>query len=318
MCQDRREEAQGDAGERTGDIHMSMAVAPNMASSIPPGWETRIYPGVEMAGVSLAARSTLASALGEVGVEAEYFLLLLESFPAPDQPAPEAAQRLYRSLEGWALRVVAVAASLEVATQGYLTELDALRPELRASSADDGGGEVWWPAFAGYAPAGEPLELRLRRCGQSYRSVVESRLPTIVEGIGEQMALLLHALRSMPPAGVAPMRALYEGLAELTLALQGDVVPRRIRDLSPTYPGLLTALAMLRAHAAAPASIEADLVWAREQLAELRGEQPGLGARLLSRFSRTRGGARLTEGARSEWESIVSSLLSVQRAANTR
>jgi hypothetical protein len=270
---------------------------------------------VQVANVSLAARAALASALGEAGVEAEYFLLLLTSFPGADQPAPETAAQLYNALEVWAARITTVASSLEVATQGYLGELDMLYPELRNGSA--GVGEVWWTPFSGYI-IGAPLALRLRRCGQSYRQVVESRLPALIEGIGEQMAFLLHALDTLPPAGVAPLRALYQGLSEIALALQGDVVLRRIRDLSPDYPGLVTTSARLRAQLAIPAPIADDIAWAREQLAELRDAQPakprGFGARLFGRFGRKGGAARSGDGAVREWEDVVAALVRMQGA----
>jgi hypothetical protein len=284
-----------------------MQVAPG---GVPPGWETHIYPGVQVADVSLAARSALASALGEAGVEAEYFLLLLTSFAGADQPAPETAIHLYNALEAWAARMTSVASSLEVATQGYLGELDMLYAELRNGSA--GAGEVWWTPFSDCGIQGVPLALQLRRCGQSYRQVVESRLPALIEGICEQMAFLLHALDTLPPAGVAPLRALYQGLSEISLALQGDVALRRIRDLSPDYPGLITTIARLRLQLANSAPIAADIAWAREQLAALRDAQPakprGFGARLFGGFGRKGAAARAGDGAVREWEDVVAAL----------
>jgi hypothetical protein len=293
---------------------MSTGNAQVATGGVPPGWETHIYPGVQVADVPLAARSALASALGEAGVEAEYFLLLLTSFPGADQPAPEAAARLYNALEAWASRMTAVASSLEVATQGYLGELDMLNPALRSGSA--GGGEAWWTPFSGYTIGGAPLALRLRRCGQSYRQVVESRLPALIEGIGEQMAFLLHALDTLPPAGVAPLRALYQGLSQITLALQGDVVLRRIRDLSMDYAGLVTTIARLRVQLATPAPVADDIAWARAQLAELRDAQPakprGFAARLFGGFGRKGGAAPSGEGAVRAWEDVVAALVRLQ------
>jgi hypothetical protein len=298
-------------------LKMSTANARTATGGVPPGWETRIYSGVQVAEVSLESRSALASALGEAGVEAEYFLSLLAAFPDPDLPTGEATERLYDALEAWAARLVAVAASLEVATQGYLGELDGLYPTLR----DEAGSvsDVWWSPFAGHVRAGEPLAIRLRRRGQSYRAVVESRLPALIEGICEQMALLLHALSSLPPAGVAPARALYGGLNEITLALQADVVPRRVRDLSQDYPGLVTVIARLRARLSAPAPIEDDIAWAREQLAEFRAAQPvesrGLGARLFGGFGRKGSAKRSNDGATREWEGVVAALVGLRRAS---
>jgi hypothetical protein len=306
---------------------MSTANAQVATGGVPAGWETRIYPGVQVAGVSLAARYALASALGEAGVEAEYFLTLLATFPGSDQPSLALAEGFYIALEAWAARMVAAAAALEVATQGYLGELDALHPEIRDESSPrdvitgDMAGIVagaWWTPFAGYALTGEPLALRLRRCGQSYRQVAVSRLPVLVEDIGEQMALLLHALAALPPAGVTPLRALYQGLNELTMALQGDVAPRRIRDLSQDYPGLITTLVTLRASLVTPAPIEADISWAREQVAQLRADRKtqrrGLGARLFGGFRRKSDAARASENATREWESVIAALVSLQKA----
>jgi hypothetical protein len=304
---------------------MSTANARKAAGGVPAGWETRIYPGVQVAGVSLAARSALASALGEAGVEAEYFLTLLATFPGPDEPSLELAEGFYITLEAWAARMVAAAAALEVATQGYLGELDARYPDIRdESGAGDVPGDVmagaWWAPFPGYALTGESLALRLRRCGQSYRQVAVSRLPVLVEDIGEQMGLLLHALASLPPAGVAPVRALYQGLDELTIALQGDVAPRRIRDLSQDYPGLVTTVATLRASLITPAPIDADIAWARERLAELHAdrntEQRGLGARLFGGFRRKGGAAGASDSAAREWESVIAALVSLQKTTS--
>jgi hypothetical protein len=293
----------------TGDAQKAL-------SGVPPGWETHIYPGVQIARVSLATRAALASALGEAGVEAEYFLALLEVFPGSEQPAPEVAERLYDALEAWAARMPVVASSLEVATQGYLDELDALYAELHDDPAK--AESVWWGEFAGYAFAGEPLALRLRRCGQSYRAVAESRLPALIDGIGEQMALLLHALATLPPAGVAPVRSLYGGLSEIALELQGDLVPRRIRDLSPDYPGLVTTISRLRTALANPAPIESDIAWAREQLAELQTGQPerprGFGARLFGAFGRKGRVAPSGDTARREWEGVIAALMRMQGA----
>jgi hypothetical protein len=293
----------------TGDAQKTLG-------GVPPGWETHIYPGVQTARISLATRAALASALGEAGVEAEYFLALLEVFPGPEHPTTEVAVRLYDALEAWAARMPVVASSLEVATQGYLGELDALYADLH----DDPSRveSVWWGEFSGYIFAGEPLALRLRHCGQSYRAVAESRLPALVEGIGEQMALLLHALASLPPAGVAPMRSLYGGLSEIALELQGDLVPRRIRDLSPDYPGLVTTISRLRAALATPAPIESDIAWAREQLAELQKAQPerprGFGARLFGAFGRKGSAASSGDTARREWEGVIAALMRMQGA----
>ena len=92
-----------------------------------------------------------------------------------------------------------------------------------------------------------------------------------------------------------------------------------IRDLGPDYPGLVTTIARLRSQLAIPAPIAVDIAWAREQLAELRDDQPakprGFGARLFGRFVRRGGAAR--SGAVREWEDVVAALVRLQ-GANAR
>ncbi|HLY29559.1 MAG TPA: hypothetical protein VKQ36_00900, partial [Ktedonobacterales bacterium] len=89
-----------------------------------------------------------------------------------------------------------------------------------------------------------------------------------VEAIAEQLALTLYALSALPPAGVAPLQALYQGLYELSSALQGDVVPHHITGVSARYPGLLASIARLRTlDAEEDTSLESDLAWAHAQYA---------------------------------------------------
>ena len=176
-----------------------------------------------------------------------------------------------------------------MATQGYLTALEAAYPEVRAAPRD----EAWWPPFSGYTLGGEPLEARLRRCGFAWRHVVESRLPTHMEAILEQLALTVYALCCLPPAGVTPIWTLYNGLYELSSALHGDLVPRHILGASgdPRYPGALGSVTRLRAlDASGDTSLASDLAWAQTQYAAVSSGQTG-DARILAAHATSSGAA---------------------------
>ncbi|MBF6591262.1 MAG: hypothetical protein IVW57_12150 [Ktedonobacterales bacterium] len=233
-------------------------------------WDWRLHAGLRVACVPTEARSALAQALGEAGVEAEFFLVLVQRFPGTLASRAQGEIFLLQ-LEAAARRLCRVASSLEVAVQGFLAGLEAGYPDLRSVGEFD---DVWWPAFPGYALAGEALEVRLRRCGYAYRHVVETHLAASVEAICEQMAFTLHALNTLPPAGVVPARALYQGLYELSSAWQGDVAQNHVLDVSPAFHGLLTGITRLRAmDAREDASLESDLAWAHGQYALARGTQ---------------------------------------------
>jgi hypothetical protein len=296
------------------------------------GWEKHIYPGLQFAALGPEIRGTLAGALGGVGVEAEHLLALLADFPGAEAPTPEVGAAFLARLEAFAQRIIPTAAALEIATQSYLTELAASYPELRgahsANRAND-EAEPWWPAFPGYALSSEPLELRLRRCGYSYRHAVAVHLGPTLEGIGEQMALVLHALGSMPPAGVVPARALAQGLYELTDAVQGDVVPHRIRDVSPEFPGLLTAIAWLRTLSATEdTSLASDIAWARGQYEQARAAAAGAGSSprrgFMGRLFGRSGGRyaastqRWAESAAQEWRDLIRTLEALQASQPKR
>jgi hypothetical protein len=225
-------------------------------------WDRRLYAGLRIAWVSTEVRSSLAEALGEVGVEAEYFLSLLSSFPGPGRPGRAQGDAFLLRVEAAARRLRRVAAVMEIATQGYLSALAAGDPEIGQ------GGDVWWPPLRRQTLAGEPIELRLRRCGYSYRHVVTVHLASNLEAIAEHMALVLHALSTLPPAGIVPAGALYTGLDELTSMLQGYLIPRHIADLNDQTPGLLSGIAHLRQLDASEGnSLETDLAWASAQYA---------------------------------------------------
>lgn len=245
-----------------------------------PGWDTRLYDGLNVRRIAPETRDALARALGAVGLEAEFLLLLVETFPGAAQDNPRHGDLFLGRLAGALGRLVEAAETLEVATQGYLTALEAAYPTLHNLPRDD----VWWPPFSGYTLRGEPLEARLRRCGWSWRQVVESRLPVHMEAILEQLALTVYALCTLPPAGVQPVATLYSGLYELSSALHGDIAPRHILGASgdPRYPGALTSVTRLRTPGAGgDTSLASDIAWARAQYAAVGGAASG-DARILA------------------------------------
>lgn len=250
-----------------------------LEASAASGWDARLYDGLLTRRIAPETRSALMHALGDVGVEAEFLLVLVDALPSVGRPSHMVGELFLQRLTSALTRLTEAAATLEVATQGYLTALEASYPDIQARPRD----EVWWPVFSGYSLRGEPLEARLRRCGFAYRHVVESRLPVHMEAILEQLALMVYALSSLPPAGVAPVSTLYHGLYELSSALHGDIVPRHILGASgdPRYPGALASVSRLRAlDASGDTSLESDLAWARAQYAAVSGVRTSFGPAL--------------------------------------
>ncbi len=249
----------GRMGQRGASLKVATAV-----------WDTRLYDGLLIRRVAPETRSDLTRALGAVGVEAEYLLVLVDALPGSAHPSHDVGEIFLQRLGASLSRLAEASAMLEVATQSYLTALEANYPGVSAGPRD----EVWWPAFAGYTLRGEPLEARLRRCGFAYRHVVESRLSIQMEAILEQLALTVYALSNLPPAGVAPIATLYHGLYELSSALHGEVVPRQIMGASgdPHFPGALASITHLRAlDARGDTSLDSDLAWAHAQYAAVNG-----------------------------------------------
>ncbi|HEU5347891.1 MAG TPA: hypothetical protein VFU63_04695, partial [Ktedonobacterales bacterium] len=141
------------------------------------GWEKRLYTGLRLPGMD-APQLALARALGEIGVEAEFFLLLTGSGVSLSGDTRLVADHFLRQLEDSCIRICAAATTFEVAVQGYLNALDARFPQAHLA---DMVAEPWWPAFFGYVPVGESLEIRLRRCGYSYRHAVAAHLERNLE-----------------------------------------------------------------------------------------------------------------------------------------
>lgn len=271
-------------------------------------WETRLYVGIRVASVPQDVRLQLARALGSVGVEAEFFVALANTFLQGRRGSHDQGEVFLLQLEAAGLRLQRAAAALEVATQSYLNALDAGFP--RSMIADD-QAEPWWPQFAGYAIPGEPLEVRMRRCGYAYRHVVAARLHANVEAIAEQLALTLHALITLPPAGVVPAQALYSGLYELSAALQGDIIPHYIHNVSAQTPGLLSGIALLRAlDTSEDTSLESDIAWAQAQLAVARATYNQLRANPSAAVPAAT--MQWAASAGTEWQAIADMLMSLR------
>jgi hypothetical protein len=248
------------------------AAAPTLLTTTPgdtaleamAGWESRLYSGLRMPRLPADTSGRLAEALGTLGVEAEYFLKLLAGFPSNDKPSHIQGVIFLSQLEAAARRLYHIADTLEIATQGYLTALEAGYPEIRGQNADT---DPWWLAPENFELPGESIELRMRRCGFAYRHVVEVYLGANISAIASQMSLVLNALTILPPAGVVPASSLYQGLYELSSAIQGHIVPRHIGDLDSRTPGLLTGISRLRRlDVEEETSLESDLLWAQAQL----------------------------------------------------
>jgi hypothetical protein len=245
--------------------HSTTLELPMLSTRTSGGWDSRLYTGLRLSCVPGEVRRMLADALGEVGVEAEFFLLLVNGFPGAGAPSHARGEAFLLRLEAAAYRLRHAGAALEVAAQSYLTALEAGFPSV---SLQMDNSDVWWPPFAGNALVGEPLELRLRRCGFAYRHVVAAHLASTVDAIAEHLALILHALETLPPAGVLPASTLYQGLYELTSTLQGYIIPNHVTDVNPQAPGLLSGIARLRQlDTEEDTSLRSDLAWAHQQYA---------------------------------------------------
>lgn len=288
---------------------VATAVEPRRAlAAIGGDWDARIFAGLRVAAVPAGVRDALASALGELGVEAEFFLALVRGFGGPGLQSHARGDVFLLRLEAAGRRLYTSGATLEVATQGYLTALEAAYPGLRRDARAD---EVWWPEFYGEALTGEVIELRLRRCGYAYRHVVAAHLGASLEAIAEHMALLLHALRTLPPAGVVPAGALYAGLYELSSGLQGYAIPTHVASVDERSLGLLAGIQRLRAlDARDDTSLASDVTWAGEQYSLARSLHNG-GTAANARSGSWRSGP----SALRDWQHVIADLESLQAQA---
>lgn len=291
-------------------------------------WEDRLYPGLSVRAVPSETLDALARALGLLGVEAEHFLESTQKFtalPLKHTCTRDEGELFLWDLEASARRIKDGTEAFELASQSYLSALESAQADVRrrkdgAAATDVGGSGGWWPAMDDAGPATESLELRLRRCGYAYRHIVSTRISTNVDAIAEQFALLLHALRTLPPAGVLPVTTLYDGLYDLASTFQGHLVPHHLSDLSDDMPGLVTGIALLRhLDATEDRSVDADLAWAREQLADLEKTAAQLAtAPSDSERSHKRGGfaglfQRLQPGARKDGSSSAQAWIEQSR-----
>ena len=277
------------------------------------GWDTRLYDGLRVARVPSDVRAGLGAALGQIGVEAEYLLVLYSTFPGNSRPSRALAAAFLNRLAAALERLVDNAIILEAATQGFLAELASAYPEARWKP---GQAIAWWPVFGGYTAPGAPLEARLRRCGYSYRHALASYLPAHLDAILEQMALTLFALSALPPAGVAPLASLAQGLDELSSALQGEIVPRHILGLSgdERYPGALAAIGRLNAlDATQETTLESDIAWARAQYVTARDEETRLASQQGQETLRA-----LAAHDAYEWATVVGLLEGMRRYESPR
>lgn len=273
------------------------------------GWESRLYVGLRIEGVPHEAHAALVQSLGEIGVEAEYFLGLVRALPT-SHPSREAGTLFLAKLQAAGQRLRRVAASLEVATQGFLSALAAAHRDM------PGDGDVWWPAPAPLGTGGEPLELSLRRCGYAYRHVVAAHLAANVEAICEHLALILHALSTLPPAGTLPAGTLHGGLDELTSGLQGYIVPNHLIGFNQRTPGLLWGIAQLRTlDAHEETSLESDIAWAHAQygLAQQLHPSAQLGTIPAVNARSSHAPARWAAAAAQEWRDTISALERLRR-----
>jgi hypothetical protein len=103
------------------------------------------------------------------------------------------------------------------------------------------------------------------------------------------------------------MPTLYQGLDELTVTLQGYLIPQHILKADRHAPGLLAGLARLRElDARDDTSLASDIAWAQAQYAQAR-------AVVLARTPRsprppTATGTFAPAGALREWQGVIASL----------
>lgn len=282
------------------------------------GWEARVPAALRLGGIPADVQARMIAALGAVGVEAEFFLRLLRDFPGRGPHTRAHGAAFLTQLTAWAERLIATGVALEVATQGYLAALDSAFPALRAPGAGNDDADVWWTPLPPLVLGGEPLELRLRRCGFAYRHVVAVHLASTVETLAEHLAQVLQALLSLPPAGVLPAVTLYAGLSELTATLQGYLIPYHLVGRDTRTLGLLPAIVRLRQLDATDApTLASDIAWARAQYGAARAMLMQSRSPAPSRRATERP-ALPPPGVLREWQATLAALESLEAATGAR
>jgi hypothetical protein len=248
-----------------------------MAMQANGNWEARLVRGMALPGIAPDVCDALVTALGALGCEAEFGLNLVAITATAPRPTHDQGDQWLRQCYGLCQRLVRLGADVEVATQGYLAALGQSADPFAVSSASrdawaarfDAAPDVWWPPENASAPAGEPIEVWLRRAGYSYRHCVTLGVPAHIEALGETLHLVLHALGTLPPGGILTRASLALGLETLAAAFQGDLIPHHLLDLDAWHVGLLTGISTL-AQLNGAADLNADLAWARGELARAR------------------------------------------------
>jgi hypothetical protein len=241
-------------------------------------WEARLVRGMALPGIAPEVCDALVTALGALGCEAEFGQELLAISTTMPLPTHTQGEQWLRQCYGLCQRLVRLGADVEVATQSYLAALAQGADPFAVSAASrdawaaqfDAAPDVWWPPEDASAPAGEPIEVWLRRAGYSYRHCVTLGLPAHIEALGETLDLMLHALRTLPPGGILTRTSLALGLETLASAFQGDLLPHHLLDLDARHVGLLTGISTLLHLTGAAADLGADLAWARGELERAR------------------------------------------------
>lgn len=270
-------------------------------------WSGRIYDGLRVRDVSPEIHGVLVQATGEIGTEAEFYLSVLAAFLSDGRANQAVGDRFLRQIEMSAYRLATSAELFEIAVQSYLRSVELLAPGMRERVS---AAPVWWTDRAWSDERDVAIEMRLRACGYPYRVVVGLQLPVHIESMAQQLALVLHALQCMPPAGVLPFEELCAGLYELASIVQGDVALRHIRDVSSSYPGLLSSIAQLRAFAAqGDCSLASDIAWAQAQYASVVDQSRRLSAQRLAPQSPGQAGLLdWTSHAAHEWMTVIRAL----------
>lgn len=246
-------------------------------------WDVRLLRGFAVAGVSEEARGELVAALGALGCEAEFGLALLRTPATLRRPLPRQGEQWLRQVQRLSRRLVTQSEAFQLAAQGYLAALAAStaapeRPTMPVAVTRDAWGQrfdatpgVWWPERGAVALQAEPAEYWLRRAGFPLRHSVSVGLPEHLETLENTLALLLHALHTLPPSGVVSREALAISLITLATDLQGDLVPHHLLDMDPRHIGLVTACAtLLRLRAPDATDLTSDIAWAQGELNRAR------------------------------------------------